>query len=340
MPQVAAATSTQNALGFLGRLYQFGKRYNTLTRLIGGLGNSESGDIIIVGPSWRRVFQHEFPTNVDWDLPAPAQPARLEGANAPQANTFQPSQAKNVIQIFHEAVEATYLAQSEIGRLTSTGVLDSQESPNNYFGKFRTQLNMALAKIANDFNYSGWNGTYANPANPTASALGMRGLIPGITTNALANGGTPRALTKQLLADLYKEMIDNAGVQPSQGLLLACNTFQLSVISTLYETQFNNGQDRMIAGVMVRTIYTPFGVLNIILDTDIPQGVVVFLNPDVISGAYLPMINEDSGAPEPALFFEQLAKTGSKSHGQIYGQLGLDAGPEWGHGKITDLTTS
>ena len=40
------------------------------------------------------------------------------------------------------------------------------------------------------------------------------------------------------------------------------------------------------------------------------------------------------------LFYEALSKTGAAEKGQLYGQIGLDYGPEEYHGKITGLTTS
>lgn len=339
MPQASANTTTQNALGFLGSLHHFGKRYNTLLKLIGGSGTApiEGGETVTPG-NWRRLADREFSLNVDWDTPAPSQPGRLEGAAAPQAITYQPSQARQVVQLFHESVSVTYLAGSQVGRLTSSGVLTAGADPNQYFGRFGTQLGAALTKIANDYNYSAWNGTYANNANPTSVALGMRGIIPAITTNVVnaAVGYTPTAaLTDVMLADLYREMIDNSGVTPENGLLLAANTVQFSRISTIYKGEISTEQ-RGAGGNMVRTVYTAFGVLQLMLDTDIPQDTVVFLNPDVVTGAFLPVLTEDGGQ-RPALFFEELAKTGSKLEGQIYGQLSVDYGPEWKHGKITNL---
>ena len=337
MSQVSANTTTQNALGFLGSLHHFGKRYNTLLKLIGGSGAAPITDGEAVSPgNWRRLFDREFPLNVDWDTPAPAQPARLAAANAPQAITYQPSQARQVVQLFHEAVSVTYLAGSQVGRLTSSGVLTAGADPNQYFGRFGNQLGAALTKIANDYNYSAWNGTYANNANPTSVALAMRGIIPAITTNALPAGGV--ALTDVLLGQLYRTMIDNSGVTPENGLLLAANTEQFARISTIYKNEISTEQ-RGAGGNMVRTVYTAFGVLQLMLDTDIPQDTIVYLNPDVVTGAYLPVLTDD-GATRPALFFEELAKVGSKLEGQIYGQLSVDYGPEWKHGKLTGLQVS
>ena len=39
-------------------------------------------------------------------------------------------------------------------------------------------------------------------------------------------------------------------------------------------------------------------------------------------------------------FLEQLAKTGAGESYQLFGQIGLDHGPEWYHGKFTDIATT
>ena len=39
-------------------------------------------------------------------------------------------------------------------------------------------------------------------------------------------------------------------------------------------------------------------------------------------------------------FLEQLAKTGAGEKYQLFGQIGLDHGPEWMHGKFTGIATT
>ena len=39
-------------------------------------------------------------------------------------------------------------------------------------------------------------------------------------------------------------------------------------------------------------------------------------------------------------FLEPLAKTGAGEKYQLFGQIGLDHGPEWYHGKFTDISTT
>jgi hypothetical protein len=40
------------------------------------------------------------------------------------------------------------------------------------------------------------------------------------------------------------------------------------------------------------------------------------------------------------LFYEELSKTGASESGQIYGQMGIDYGPEEYHGTITSLSVA
>ncbi len=55
---------------------------------------------------------------------------------------------------------------------------------------------------------------------------------------------------------------------------------------------------------------------------------------DVIAPVFQPV-------PEKGNFFvEELAKTGAGSRYQIFGQVGLDHGPEWYHCKFTGISTS
>jgi len=330
MPQVAGQTTTANTNNFLGILRLFKKRPNTILKLIGGLGDAQgdgTGDDVVIGNGWRQEANYEYPTAVDYDLPAPSQPARLEGAASPTANTFQTTQAKNVVQIFHEGVDISYLKMASTNRLA--GVVGSSEGVVETARAF--QVERALEKIAQDANYSFLRGTYSNPANPAATALATRGIFNAITTNVFANAGTGRALSTTILQNAYKGMIDNAGIQPDN-LIALMNTAQMAAISALYTTTFNQGQDRQVGGVMIRTIYTAFGRLNIALDLDMTQTDILFINPDVLQGVYVNV----PGKPE-GLFYEPIAISGSSEKGQVYGQIGIDHGPEWTHARVGDL---
>jgi hypothetical protein len=336
MSFTTARTSTQNTAGLLGTLRLFGNRPNLLLKMIGGYvppGDGIEGEGHIVGAGWAATVQRRFPLTADYDLPTPAQPTILEGAAAPNAITYTPEQDENVVQLFHEKVSLTYLGQSEVGRMTATGVLSIGSSdPFEYSGVDQRQIGLALRKIARDANHSFWNGVYANPANPLTDALGTRGILPAITTSVIAAGGA--ALSKTLIERLYERMNVNAGVQPETGLVIACGPMQLRALNAAYETDFRQGLDRMVGGLMTRTVFTPFGVLAVPVegawDLDIPNDTLALVNPDAIRGRYLPIKSE-------TLLIEPLAKTGSADDYQIYGQMGIDYGAEWLHGKLTGL---
>lgn len=325
MPNVAGMTSTNNSLNYLGGLHLFKKRPNALLKLLGALN---ADGTMTVGNGWRDVENYEFSTNVDYDLPAPAQNVALEGAAAGAASTSQNTQSKNVIQIVQETVEGTYLKDSTPGRYAGLNSDDGSSNPNG----LESQKLRKLEKIAQDTNFSFLNGVYNNPVNPVAAALATKGLLVAVTTNKFANGAVLRPVSKLIIQNAYKAMLDNAGMQPSE-LICMVNTNQMAALNALYEPQFqNNSNLQTVAGVMVRQIMTAFGILNLVLDFDVPQSKIAFVNPDVLQGVSLPHPTKGN------LFFEELAKTGSSTKGQFYGQIGLDHGPEWAHAIIEDLS--
>lgn len=63
----------------------------------------------------------------------------------------------------------------------------------------------------------------------------------------------------------------------------------------------------------------------------LPAGTALLLNIDVISPVYQPVPGKGN------FFLEQLAKTGAGEKYQLFGQIGLDYGPEWYHCKITGI---
>ena len=58
------------------------------------------------------------------------------------------------------------------------------------------------------------------------------------------------------------------------------------------------------------------------------------LDLDVISPVYQPVPGKGN------FFLEELAKVGAGTKYQLFGQIGLDHGPEWYHGKFTGIAQS
>jgi len=321
---VATGQVKSTIVSYLGELFQSGRRPNMLLRLLGGL----QGQVI-------EVKAKEFPVGVFWDLRAPAQPAILEGANAPTAQHRTLSQATNVVQIFHESVDATYLAQSD---QTVSGVVPIPQH-SGARGQLQNprdvsfQVMAALDTIAQDANYSFLRGAYTNPADPSGTALKTRGLLTSIATNVVDQSAeaAPNAATYRGWVELLvRTVIQTNGYNPDDTWTLMADTTEFNNLQAAYESLASNRvpESREVAGMKIRQLYTRFGILNLVLEPDMPADTVGLFNLGVAGVVGLPVPNKG------VLFEEALNKTGSSDKTQIYGQLGCAHGPEFCHGKL------
>ena len=320
MASGAGQTTAAGTVDYLGDLFQTSKRPNALLRMLGGLGN-------VVGSKSR-----EFPTGVFYDLSAPSQPARLEGAAAPTAEHREITQATNVVQVFHEAVDVSYLAQSD---KTITGVVPLPQGPaNGTPNNPRTtewQVERSLEKIAQDANYSFLRGTYANPADPASTALRTRGAHTAITTNVVdqtAGGAIDVTKVRAYIEQLVRTVVAKTGFSIDQSWFLFADATMFNNAQAAYEGKLTAPYDRNIAGLQIQKIITRMGTLNLVLEPDMPADTIDIFN----IGAMAVVGLEVPG--KGILFEEALSKTGSSDKTQIYGQLGIDHGPEWMHGKL------
>jgi hypothetical protein len=115
-----------------------------------------------------------------YDLRAAAQPAVLEGQDAPTEQERVRAQVKNVCQIHQEAVGVTYTKQAAVGQHAGL----ANEAINPVRQELDWQTMQMLKQIARDVNYSLLNGAYQLPTDNT-TARKTRGLMTAITTNAL-----------------------------------------------------------------------------------------------------------------------------------------------------------
>ena len=84
----------------------------------------------------------------------------------------------------------------------------------------------------------------------------------------------------------------------------------------------------------IKQIETDFAMLGVVWAPQMVTSTLLIADLAFCSPVFLPV-------PEKGvLFYEELARTGASEKGQIYGQMGLDYGPEEYHGKITSLSTS
>ncbi len=320
MGNVNAVGTVWNCPNYTGELFLIGANQTPFLNMIGGLQ----------GGAIRTVGDFEYPLAQPWSLEAAAQPAVTETASltAPTPWTYVRDQDINTVQIFHRAVTVSYAKQSVVGQVTAdatTGLVDiGGMQPVQNERDF--QISAHMRQIAVNVDYTFLNGQYQKAIN-AGTAAKTRGIITACATNTVAAAGAD--LSKPLVDQLLRTMAANGAefVNP----VIFVNAFQKQALSDIYGYA---PQDRNVGGYNINQIETDFAVLGIVWAPNVPAATLLIADLSVCSPVFLPV-------PEKGvLFYEELSKTGAAETGQIYGQVGLDYGPEEYHGTITGLSTS
>lgn len=292
-------------------------------------GNTRTPLSAIIGSRAKTTNHVEFVTGQEYTAGGGTQPAISETASltAPDASVVTREQKTNVTQIFHESVGISYAKQSNMGTLSGLNVANQQANPMN---ELDFQVAAKIIKINADIEYTFVNGKYAK-ATTDATANKTRGLVTAITSNTTAMGSKPLGLWD--IADMVKKIYGaNA---PTEGLCLWCDAVTLFQINA---DAVQNGLTvvpaaREINGIALSSVLTPIGVVYLHLGEYLPAGTAMLLNLDVIAPVYQPVPGKGN------FFLEPLAKVGAGEKYQLFGQIGLDHGPEWYHGKFTGIST-
>lgn len=311
--QLATSFTTLN---YSGALFNRGNTKTPLSSIIGGRVKTTNSVEFVTG--------QEYTGGGNGSQPGISETASL---TAPEASVATRSQKTNVTQIFQEAVGVSYGKMSNMGTLSGVNIANQQANP---ISELDFQTAIKLQKVARDIEYTFINGAYAK-ATTDAEINKTRGLIPAITSNVKVMGG--KALGLWNVADLMKTMY--AGNSPIQGLALWCDA---TTLFQLNADAVSNGLTivpaaREVNGIKLSSVMTPLGEVFIYLGECLPGGTALMLNLAAISPVYQPVPGKGN------FFLEQLAKTGAGEKYQLFGQIGLDHGPEWFHGKFTGLST-
>ena len=300
---------------YSGLLYTANKR-STLLNLIGGVASQG-----LYTPNL------EYPTAQIYDLPDAKQPAISEDASIAgvTADHIARSQQKNVVQIYQEAINISYLDLANSGRLQG---LNTNPDPADLVENEKAfQIDKKLKIISRDVNFVLHNGVY-NLATTSAEINKTRGLLACIDDlgGAVIDAGST-SLTKTMVDNLLIAMHAN-GASFEDMVLLSDSAIKVQ-ISNLYGFA---PQDRNVGGVAVKQIETDFGNIMVDIDSDVPAGVL---------GCYdlAPLALTFQTVPEKGnLFYEELSKVGASEKGQLFGIIGFDHAPGFLHGKIENIT--
>jgi hypothetical protein len=304
-----------------------------VTPLLSAIGGENGG---------RSIQSRDFTWQVIDGEPASATAQRLENASV-TGSLVQRQPVSNVVEIHQEAVEFGYTAQSvenQLGPLapeTTYGVVQGNQPVSD---PMQLQINLKIGKIKRDLETTFINGTYNNAGGATARRT--RGLLEATVEHAInyttGAGGKGSAYTtlRSVVDDILIEMAsptDEAATAPFIMPVIMCNPHTRTVFSSEYT---NSGalapRDRTIGGVAIDTIVTDFGTFGLMSNRYIAKTELLVLDLAVIRPVLLPIKNHGH------FFVEPLGKTGATDAVQIYGEIGLEYGPETYHGKVTAIT--
>lgn len=295
-------------------------------------GNTRTPLSSIIGPKAKVTNHVEFAIGQYFTGGATtgSQPEISETSSltAPDATIVTRAQMTNVTQIFQESVGVSYGKMSNMGTLSGLNVAGQQANPMT---ELDFQVARKIEKIQRDMEYTFINGAY-NKATSDSEINKTRGLVSAISSNVTAMSGAPLGLWD--IADMVKKIYGSNA--PTDRLCVWCDAITMFQINA---DAVQNGltvvpASREINGIALSSVVTPLGIVYLYLGECLPSGTALLLNLDVIAPVYQPVPGKGN------FFLEQLAKTGAGEKYQLFGQVGLDHGPEWYHGKWTGIATT
>jgi len=276
----------------------------------------------------RQTDNFEFPTAVLYDYPRADQPeiSERDSATAPEASMAVREQESNVVQIHQEVIDLSYVALSNLHRMSGLNTGGQQPA---YEDERLFQLQHKLIKVARDVEHSFINGSYQKATN-AGEANKTRGLLELTRENVTIDaGGAP--LTADILRQIYREMAD-AGAY-FNNMVMFLSAYQKQALTEVYASQMGLRLpvSRKVGGVNITQVETDFFNMGVVWNRFVPADTVLIA--DVAHIAPVFQVVPGKGV----LFTEELAKTGASEKLQLFGQIGLAHGAGFLHASITGL---
>ncbi len=268
----------------------------------------------------------QYYTSEEGEIPAISETASL---TAPEATFATRNQMSNVTQIFQDSVAISYAKQSNMATLSGVNLAGQNANPQD---ELSFQVARKMEKLKRSIEKTFIQGVYNKATNDTEINK-TRGMVSAIATNVIdAKGAT---LDLWLVNDIVTK-INDAGGDISNIVLLMNSVNLLQLHGDAIEMKMPIGEAYMSGyGIQIRDLILPVGTtVHLAIGEFIPAGTVLAINPSVIGPVEQPVPGKGN------FFLEELAKTGAGTKYQLFGQIGLDHGPEWFHGKITGLNTT
>ncbi|NIS14586.1 MAG: DUF5309 domain-containing protein [Thermoplasmata archaeon] len=170
----------------------------------------------------------------------------------------------------------------------------------------------------------------AVPSSTTYQLSATKGgsVLEGTADGSAGTAVQSATLSEANLGDTMQAMYDNGA--PFRNVVLFVNSHNKRAISDVWGYAPDS---RSVGGVNILDIETDFGRLGVVLDRHVPADTILLADLSVCAPRFLTI-------PGKGHFFsEPLAQSGAAWKMQLYGEVGLEYGPEIWHGKITGLTS-
>lgn len=303
-----------SVLNYSGQLFD---KTNTDTPLVANLPRRNTNSV-------------EFVINSTYATESPSMPSISENASlqAPNPTFVTRAQETNVIQNFHYSTAVSYLKQANTGTLGGVNIAGQS---NNVPNEFDFQMAAKVKKARTDVEMTLIQGKY-NKASTDEEVNKTRGLVEAIKTNTLD------AQTKELnydnIGEILRKMAKNNA--DMNGLIIMCDDVVKAQITNNFSKLpgFLLPNSRNVGGLAIDQIITPSGTVGLMTHRMLPEGTALIINMSVLQIVEMPIPGKGN------FFWEPLAKVGAGDKGQLFGTAGLDYGPEWYHGKITNIATT
>lgn len=291
-------------------------------------GNTKTPFSTMIGAHRKTTNHTEFVTGQEYETAEGSQPeiSEAESLTAPDASVVKREQKTNVTQIFQESVGISYGKMSNMGTLSGINVAGQQANP---VSEEDFQVAAKMAKIGQDIEYTFLNGVYQKSTGDNVPNK-SRGLLTAIESNIVDADG--KMLSFMLLCEAIKYIDDSNG--DTTNLVVGLDStgrLQLNADAAANGlTIVSAGRD--INGIAVDQVLTPLGTVYLKTLKYLPTGTVALFDPSIMAPV------EQIVPGKGNFFLEELAKVGAGTKKQIFGQIGLDHGPEWYSAKITNLS--
>lgn len=291
-------------------------------------GNTKTPFSTMIGAHRKSTNHTEFVTGQEYETAEGSQPniSEAESLTAPDASVLKREQKTNVTQIFQESVGISYGKMSNMGTLSGINIAGQQANP---ISEEDFQIAAKMAKIGQDIEYTFLNGKYQKSTGDNVPNK-SRGLLTAIESNIVDADG--KMLSFMLLCEAMRCIDDSNGDTTNLVVGLdSTSRLQLNADAAANDlTIVSAGRD--INGIAVDQVLTPLGTVYLKTLKYLPTGTVAVFDPSIMAPV------EQLVPGKGNFFLEELAKVGAGTKKQIFGQIGLDHGPEWYSAKIINLS--